>query len=105
MHADDTVPSYTGKFASNSQMEEEIFAYWYFFYQRGGGTFLEMGGLDGALYSNTLVFQETMGWVLPRPAAEVPNCATGDCVNHAFPFLIKWMDRGKATHTKKILQR
>ena len=47
---------------SSSQMEEEALAYWYFFYRRGGGLFLEMGGLDGTLYSNTLFFEKMLGW-------------------------------------------
>jgi hypothetical protein len=38
---------------SKAQGQEDVLAYQRFFYGRGGGTFLEMGALDGIRYSNT----------------------------------------------------
>jgi hypothetical protein len=39
--------------ASLAQDKEDMYAYRRFFYERGGGTFMEMGALDGLRFSNT----------------------------------------------------
>ena len=45
-----------------SQMAEDAVLFNMFFKNQRGGTYLEMGALDGVTYSNTLFFQETLGW-------------------------------------------
>lgn len=47
---------------SHSQEYEESYAYNNFFYGRGGGTFLEMGALDGVTYANTYALEHVLGW-------------------------------------------
>eukprot|EP00457_Paulinella_chromatophora_P007717 gb/GEZN01007741.1/.p1 GENE.gb/GEZN01007741.1/~~gb/GEZN01007741.1/.p1 ORF type:complete len:360 (-),score=35.26 gb/GEZN01007741.1/:397-1476(-) len=49
---------------SNSQRNEELFALLNFFknVKLGNGTFVEIGGLDGVLYSNSLVLERCLGW-------------------------------------------
>lgn len=37
-------------------------AYENFFHKMRGGTFLELGALDGYSYSNTLLFEHYLGW-------------------------------------------
>ena len=47
---------------SRSQHAEDIYAYEHFFYGRGGGTFLEMGALNGLQWSNTVALERVLGW-------------------------------------------
>lgn len=47
---------------SKAQGQEDLYAYTQFFFQRGGGTFLEFGALDGIRYSNTFGFDKALGW-------------------------------------------
>ncbi len=47
---------------SRSQHAEDIYAYEHFFYGRGGGTFLEMGALNGLQWSNTVALERMLGW-------------------------------------------
>jgi FkbM family methyltransferase len=48
--------------ASKSQSSEESYLWEHFFFQRTGGTFLEMGALDGIFLSNTLALENLLGW-------------------------------------------
>lgn len=48
--------------ASLAQDKEDMYAYRRFFYGRGGGTFMEMGALDGLRFSNTFAFEKLLGW-------------------------------------------
>ena len=50
------------KSLSRSQFYEEIKAIETYFQGVTGGTFLEMGALDGVLYSNTMVLEGVLGW-------------------------------------------
>jgi len=45
-----------------SQMGEDKFAYNNFFHKMFSGSYLEVGGLDGVRYSNTLSFHKHLGW-------------------------------------------
>lgn len=47
---------------SNSQDGEEAWVYDHFFYRKTHGVFLEMGGLDGHLFSNTVLLESEAGW-------------------------------------------
>jgi hypothetical protein len=47
---------------SMSQGREDLYAFAHFFYARGGGTFLEMGALDGWLFSNSVGLDRVLGW-------------------------------------------
>ena len=47
---------------SRSQDGEDVYAFLHFFYGNRGGSFLEMGALDGLLYSNTYAFDQVLGW-------------------------------------------
>ncbi len=59
----DAITLPTGSLATTaSQDGEDLHAYTRYFYGRGGGTFLEMGALDGVLYSNTLALEVEAGW-------------------------------------------
>jgi hypothetical protein len=46
---------------SHSQDAEDIYAYAHYFYGRGGGSFVELGALDGLTFSNTVAFT-ALGW-------------------------------------------
>jgi FkbM family methyltransferase len=48
--------------ASKSQSREEYYLWEHFFFHRMGGTFLEMGALDGIMFSNTLALETLLGW-------------------------------------------
>eukprot|EP00282_Hemiselmis_andersenii_P045308 CAMPEP_0172050480 /NCGR_PEP_ID=MMETSP1043-20130122/2630_1 /TAXON_ID=464988 /ORGANISM="Hemiselmis andersenii, Strain CCMP441" /LENGTH=372 /DNA_ID=CAMNT_0012709535 /DNA_START=207 /DNA_END=1325 /DNA_ORIENTATION=+ len=45
-----------------SQSLEDFYAFNTFFFGKGGGVFLETGALNGKLYSNTLNFEDELGW-------------------------------------------
>jgi FkbM family methyltransferase len=46
----------------HSQFHEDIDLYNNYFCNRKGGTFVEIGALDGVRWSNTKFFEESMGW-------------------------------------------
>jgi len=46
----------------HSQVKEDIRMWNNYFYKQGGGSFLEMGALDGTTWSNTLALQKDAGW-------------------------------------------
>ena len=48
--------------AFHSQMHEDAVLFNMFFKNHRGGVYLEMGALDGRLFSNTLFFQQTLDW-------------------------------------------
>ncbi len=48
--------------ASRSQHAEDIHAFEHYFYGLGGGTFLEMGALNGVQWSNTVALERVLGW-------------------------------------------
>ena len=50
----------TGKYYSQSK--EDSTAEGRFFHNLHGGVFLEMGALDGVIYSNTKFFEDSRGW-------------------------------------------
>lgn len=61
--------NYTGEFnakrglvGGRSQSKEDLFLLENFFFGKTGGTFLEMGGLDGLMYSNTYYFEAEAKW-------------------------------------------
>jgi len=45
-----------------SQCGEDLFLYNTFFKNKQNGTYIELGALDGNLYSNTKFFEEQFGW-------------------------------------------
>jgi hypothetical protein len=47
---------------TKSQGNEDVYAYSHFFYGRGGGTFLEMGALNGVFLSTTYSLDKDLGW-------------------------------------------
>lgn len=47
---------------SKSQDAEDEYAYTHFFFGQAGGSFLEMGALDGVLFSNTYALEKMLGW-------------------------------------------
>ena len=57
---------------SYGQSSEDLFAEAHFFHNLYNGTFLELGALDGNLYSNTKLFEDQRGWrgVLVEPNRE-----------------------------------
>ena len=57
---------------SYGQSNEDLFAEAHFFHNLHNGTFLELGALDGNLYSNTKFFEDQRGWrgVLVEPNRE-----------------------------------
>ena len=48
--------------SSKSQSGEELLAYKRYFYGLTGGVYLEMGALNGVLFSNTRALEEHAGW-------------------------------------------
>ena len=48
--------------AWHSQSSEDVYAYQNFFYNTRGGSYLEMGALDGVRFSNTKTFHDSLGW-------------------------------------------
>jgi FkbM family methyltransferase len=55
-----------------SQCEEDLFLNTHFFKNKRGGLYIELGALDGVLYSNTKFFEDTLGWtgILIEPHPE-----------------------------------
>lgn len=55
-----------------SQMGEDVTVFNMFFKNQKGGTYLEMGALDGVQFSNTLFLEETLDWkgVLIEPGVK-----------------------------------
>lgn len=51
-----------GLVGGRSQTMEDKYLFENFFYKRTGGTFLEMGALDGLMYSNTYFFENEANW-------------------------------------------
>jgi len=47
---------------SSSQSREDTYLYKQFFFGKKEGTFVEIGGLDGHRYSNTLRLEKALGW-------------------------------------------
>jgi hypothetical protein len=47
---------------SHAQDAEDVYAFVHYFFGRGGGSFLEMGALDGVLHSNTVAMERELGW-------------------------------------------
>jgi FkbM family methyltransferase len=47
---------------SYSQCGEDDFLYENYFKNKTGGNFIELGALDGLLYSNTKMFEDFLGW-------------------------------------------
>jgi hypothetical protein len=56
-----------------SQCQEDKFLHETYFPNKIGGTYIELGALDGVLYSNTKFFQDQLGWhgilIEPHPFA------------------------------------
>ena len=52
----------TSKFSFNSQRHEDEFLLNQFFRDICGGTYIEMGALDGIRYSNSLFFNQALDW-------------------------------------------
>ena len=54
-----------------SQSGEDNFLNANYFKNKTNGTFIELGALDGVLYSNTKFFEDTLGWsgilIAPHP--------------------------------------
>lgn len=44
------------------QGQEDVFLNQYFFKNKRNGTYIELGALDGVLYSNTKFFEDTLNW-------------------------------------------
>ena len=57
---------------SYSQCQEDVFLYENFFKYKQNGVYIELGALDGILYSNTKMFEETFNWtgILIEPHPE-----------------------------------
>jgi len=76
-------PVYYGQMGEDKHIRERYFP------TMRNGTFLEMGALDGVLFSNTKFFEDTMGWsgvlIEPIPAsfdklkANRPRCTLFQC--------------------------
>ena len=47
---------------SHAQDAEDVDAYVKYFYGRGGGSFMEMGAVDGDFFSNTYALEREVGW-------------------------------------------
>ena len=47
---------------SFSQCQEDIFLNENYFHNKKNGTFIELGALDGVVYSNTKFFEDQHGW-------------------------------------------
>jgi hypothetical protein len=45
-----------------SQCEEDIFLNKNYFKNKKNGTYIELGALDGVLFSNTKFFEDTLNW-------------------------------------------
>jgi FkbM family methyltransferase len=50
------------KMQSYSQCQEDIFLYERYFKEKRHGTFIELGALDGLLYSNTKMYEDFLEW-------------------------------------------
>lgn len=70
-----------------SQVGQDRFLHQRFFAGRRGGTFVDIGAYDGRTFSNSLFFEESLGWTglcvepLPSEFAKLAACRTATCVN------------------------
>ncbi len=66
-----------------SQSKEDSTAEDHYFHNLHGGIFLEMGALDGVIYSNTKFFEDTRGWrgLLIEPKEEAFRALAGNRPN------------------------
>ena len=55
-----------------SQCQEDVFLNSNIFKNKKKGTYIELGALDGVLYSNTKFFEDVLGWkgILIEPHPE-----------------------------------
>ena len=74
---------------SYSQDEEDVTALAHYFHNLYNGTFLELGALDGTMFSNTRLYEEQRGWrgVLIEPNREefekIPTVRPNSIAVHA----------------------
>ena len=56
-----------------SQSKEDIYLNTNYFKDKKNGTYVELGAVDGVLYSNTKFFQDTLNWkgILIEPSANM----------------------------------
>lgn len=59
----------------HSQEKEELALYEMFFAGQRGGTFVEMGALDGVTFSNTLLYESVLNWTGVLIEANPASCA------------------------------
>ncbi len=74
-----------------SQCQEDQFLNTYIFKNKRNGIYIELGALDGVLYSNTKFFEDSLGWsgILIEPHPEKFNALKNNRPNnHLFENLV-----------------
>jgi len=86
-----------------SQCGEDKFVYEKYFKDKKGGVFLELGAMDGVIYSNTKFFEDTNGWTgvliephpsmfrtlqANRPGSKCYNCAISSEESDSITMLV-----------------
>jgi hypothetical protein len=71
-----------------SQCEEDIFLNENIFKNKTNGVYIELGALDGILYSNTKFFEDTLNWsgILIEPHPEKNN-KINQFISHRFTII------------------
>lgn len=98
---------------SRSLFGEDEFLFEYFFFNRTGGTFLEMGGLDGLHLSNSYFFETQMDWRgfmiegSPKLAEKLfenrPKALTVNAMVCGEKRDLHWMDKGPTGGAYELL--
>lgn len=97
----------------HSQFGEDEFLLEHFFFEESGGTFLEMGGLDGLKLSNTYFFEKHRDWrglmiegspkMGRKLAKNRPKAVTVNAMVCGEERSLHWMDKGGVSGAYELL--
>ena len=89
-----------------SQGREDLFLSENYFFKKTGGTFLELGALDGLMYSNSYYFEQSLGWrgvliegspvLYQKLRANRPEAITVNAMICAEPRQLHWIETSNA---------
>ncbi len=89
-----------------SQSREDLFLSENYFFKRTGGTFLELGALDGLMYSNSYYFERHLGWrgvliegspvLYKKLRVNRPEAITVNAMICAEPRQLHWIETSNA---------
>lgn len=81
-----------------SQLGQDRFLFERFFFGKRNGIFVDIGAYDGTTFSNTLFFEQSLGWTglcvepLPTEFEKLRSCRTSICANTSVSDYIGFSD-------------